>query len=70
MDFEHEQAYISTQKSRFKALFNVYADDKPEMFMQYLADLTNRRLLPEIEGFNERIDRLQENGFFEKFLED
>lgn len=63
--FEFEQSYINTKKSQFESLFNTSADENLDLFMQYLAEYTNRQLRFEVEKFNKNFTELKESGFFE-----
>ena len=60
-DYEYEQSYIGTKKSQFKDLFGVKADENLDMFLKYISDLTNRRLISELSNLNGELDKYNES---------
>lgn len=62
---DREKSHISTRKAWFKSLFNKDADENLELFLQYLAEETNRELKFEIEEFNKNFKELKDSGFFD-----
>lgn len=67
----YEEIFIGKKKVEFESLFkNKKVDENLTEFLMYLTDTTNRKLWTELEKFNNHIDSLKENGFFDRFLED
>ena len=66
MSFEMEQSYIDTKKGQFETLFGVSADTKPELFIQYLSEYTNRQLRFALEEVNKNYEELKDSGFFDR----
>ena len=59
-EFTIEQTFISTQKSKFKVLFDKEADENLELFLKYLNNKINRELISEINDLNQKISELNE----------